>query len=459
MSVPHIPGVRADGEMLHMIRAEVAQLLRRNHTTFPGAQPVSFASQHLTALQKQDYYLCEKTDGLRCLLFCTTGNTPDLEAHWLIDRKNDYYYVEGLHLPTQEKFPSGFHTNTLFDGELTMDRIKQPDGRMEERLVYYVFDCLVIDGTLITDRTLDKRLARYDNFVQKPLQRLEKEYAGDVVALFPFRMKMKKMEKPYGAEMMFREVLPRLPHGNDGLIFTCRDSPYVFGTDEKILKWKPAHENSIDFRLRLGKFPTMEVEFEEDGSVGVVENWDAKPTIDLEVFHGGKDYRTFASLYVTDQEWEAMKAINQHLDERIIECFKDDEGRWRYKREPIDPSNPLNGESDSEDDPKSPPNYMPRFRDDKNSANHISTVNKVLESIEDAVSAEDLIRASRLIHKAWKERHPEEEAAKRAAVEKQKRDSTHRADGPRPNGQGQIQSPNVTHRDSLPQRTGPPPND
>jgi mRNA guanylyltransferase len=42
------------------------------------------------------------------------------------------------------------------------------------------------------------------------------------------------MEVSYGVEMMFRDVLPNLPHGNDGLIFTCRTSQYKFGTDEKM---------------------------------------------------------------------------------------------------------------------------------------------------------------------------------------------------------------------------------
>ena len=42
------------------------------------------------------------------------------------------------------------------------------------------------------------------------------------------------MQFSYGIEMMFKQVIPNLKHGNDGLIFTARNSQYKFGTDEKM---------------------------------------------------------------------------------------------------------------------------------------------------------------------------------------------------------------------------------
>lgn len=50
----------------------------------------------------------------------------------------------------------------------------------------------------------------------------------------PGRVEFKKMEFSYAIQMMFQDVLPNLPHGNDGLIFTCRTSPYKFGTDQNM---------------------------------------------------------------------------------------------------------------------------------------------------------------------------------------------------------------------------------
>lgn len=48
------PGVKAEGSLLYSMRKEVAELLGRHQTNFPGAQPVSFARQHLEELTKQE---------------------------------------------------------------------------------------------------------------------------------------------------------------------------------------------------------------------------------------------------------------------------------------------------------------------------------------------------------------------------------------------------------------------
>jgi mRNA guanylyltransferase len=68
--------------------------------------------------------------------------------------------------------------------------------------------------------------------------------------------------------------------------------------------------------------------------------------------------------------------MNIPLDDTIVECYKDEQARWRFHR----------------------------LRDDKMDANHISTVEKVLESIEDRVTEDDLIRIAPLIKTAWKKR-------------------------------------------------------
>lgn len=48
------PGIKAHGQVLYTMRKEVADLLGRHQTSFPGAQPVSFSRQHLEELTHQE---------------------------------------------------------------------------------------------------------------------------------------------------------------------------------------------------------------------------------------------------------------------------------------------------------------------------------------------------------------------------------------------------------------------
>ncbi len=377
-STPDIPGVKLDGDLLRDFREEVRALLGRNSPGFPGAQPVSFAARHKLELQKKDYFVCEKSDGVRCLMYLTSNRNPvdHQEVTYLIDRKNDYYHVQRLHFPKSAENPLEFHEDTILDGELVNDTL--PDGRIQ--LMYLVFDCPVLNRDPLMHLTLDKRIGRFRDIVYNPYRKLFFEDYPQEQEHQEFLVDWKRMERSYGIEKMFRETLPKLPHGNDGLVFTCRTTPYQFGTDQHILKWKPAEENSIDFRMTL-EFPTVEPD-SDDEDQSPYSDYGAIPEIKLAVYGGQDGYSTWGVMVVESRNWEAWKALQQPLNDRIVECSLIDSNRWRFLR----------------------------FRDDKHEANHISTVQSVMESIEDKVSEDDLIRASKAIRDEWKKREREVEA-------------------------------------------------
>lgn len=393
-SVPELSavGIKAEPELADQFREEVARLLGRRNLSFPGAQPVSFSSRHLEELQREDYYVCEKTDGIRCLLyFAGNDSEQNPEIHYLIDRKNDYYYVQGLHFPMPDD-PTfrKFHENTLVDGELVNDTF----GNGEQQLKYLVFDCLVLDGLNLMERSLDKRLAYFKEKVLQPYNSMYKKYPQEK-QYRPFAVEDKSTQFSYGIEMMFREIIPRVKriHGNDGLIFTCRSTPYRIGTDEHILKWKPPTENTVDFRMRL-EFPLLEPDSDDeaDGIVAPYPDYDSIPLCHLFVVVSANEYRHFGVMYVNPTEWEDLKALNVPLDDTIVECYKDEHGRWRFHR----------------------------IRDDKADANHVSTVDKVIQSIEDRVTEEDLIHAAPAIKSAWKKRQARAEHEERARRQRRK---------------------------------------
>ncbi|KAL2752658.1 hypothetical protein ACRALDRAFT_1044680 [Sodiomyces alcalophilus JCM 7366] len=363
------PGIRMRREFLPALRREVANLLHRNQTGFPGAQPVSFARRHLQELREKDYFVCEKSDGIRYLLYLTEENGR--ETVYLIDRKNDFWHVgnTSAHFPLKDDMQA-FHTRTIIDGELVID---VEDGKNVPR--FLVFDCLVLDGQDLTKRSYDKRIAYVKEGVIKPYKELFNKFPEER-AFQPFDLIMKTMEFSYGIHMLFNVVLPNLKHGNDGLIFTCVQATYKHGTDNNILKWKPPEENTIDLRLRL-EFPTIQPGTEGWDWDGVDEpfvDYESVPRAALWSFLGDGRYEFFADLHITEEEWETLKRVGDPLVDRIVECHKDHHGRWR----------PL------------------RFRDDKAEANHISTVNSVLESIEDGVSQSDLETAAKDIKEQWK---------------------------------------------------------
>ena len=393
-SVPTIPGNKAEGDLLLAFRREVAQLLGRKSLGFPGAQPVSFAARHKLELQKQDYYVCEKSDGIRCLMYLTGDGSEEIT--YLIDRKNDYYHVPFLHFPISSEQEREFHTGTLVDGELVNDTM--PNGSIQ--LKYLVFDCLVLDSSSLMHRSLDKRLAYFRDKVFTPYRELYKKYPEEIQYL-PFVVDFKNMELGYGIEMMFREILPNLAHGNDGLIFTCKNSPYQFGTDPHILKWKSEDENSIDFRVTL-EWPLRDPDFDdpdEDGNLTQYLDYSAMPYFNLRVFRtDGKDDH-FGHMYLEEQEWDEMTVMDLPMDDRIVECYLDEQHRWRFLR----------------------------FRDDKQEANHISTVQSVMESIEDKVSKEDLITLAKFIRDEWKKRQGLESAKAKQEHEARKAYSAHEA--------------------------------
>ena len=377
---PQMPGVLVPKEDAHDLKEAVASHIGRDRTTFPGAQPVSFGREHLDELQQREYFMCEKTDGLRVLLFLHWYDDGQClqPITFVIDRKNNFYRVEpAIRIPywqmpeDREKFLFG----TILDGELVHD---QYPGDPSPRLIYYVFDALAVDNQNVTTKSMDKRLGRMKEHVLKPYAKwLEQNPSLNIAHIQPFRLKEKQMHQAYHLQHIFNNILPQLKHGNDGLIFTCKDTRYQFGTDQHILKWKPPHENTIDFKLRLGDFPLIDPEDGEDGSV---PDYDALPApLQLLVQHNNNDYRPFAELHVTPAEWNIMKSLNQRLDGRIIECYRSPAGQWKFK-----------AEADG----------TPRWRDDKKDANHISTVNSVLASIENPVTETDLLGYEQKIKEA-----------------------------------------------------------
>ena len=187
--------------------------------------------------------------------------------------------------------------------------------------------------------------------------------------------------------------MPRLKHGCDGLIFTCRETPYKHGTDENILKWKPVEENTVDFKLELIFPPATETAEDDDEEEAYEYDFDAHPHFSLNVGYPDGEYRPDFEMHAEPHEWEGMKRYaaehDTGLDGIIVECAKDTQGRWRLNR----------------------------FRDDRKEPNYHTVVRKVLASIKDGVTKDELLRASPMLREGRKKR--QSEAERREALRRQ----------------------------------------
>lgn len=141
----------------------------------------------------------------------------------------------------------------------------------------------------------------------------------------------------------------------------------------------------MDFKVQL---------FFPGGSLPGVKDYQAKPRIDLLVWQGGDNYRFFAELGITAEEWKSQFGDNpNYMNGKIIECNYDPELQQGLNL-------------------VSPWRFM-RYRDDKPDGNHQSTVDNVLRSIHDAVSKEELIACMPKIKEAKRRRENDDRDAKR----------------------------------------------
>ncbi|KAI3861273.1 hypothetical protein MKX03_017404 [Papaver bracteatum] len=293
-------------------------LKRRAGTNFPGSHPVSLDWENMQFLWQTDYRVTWKADGTRYLMLINSDGSC-----YLIDRNFNFRRVQ-MRFPgfTQE---NGHDNLTLIDGEMVIDT--DPETH-EQKRKYLVFDLMAINGKSVIDCPFGERWKMLQEQVLGPRNLYCHRYNLD-----PFRVEIKKFWLLSETNELLKEFIPRLLHGEDGLIFQGWNDKYVPSAHSRLLKWKPPEKNSVDFLLQLvGSSRTPSLYLYDRGRMRCMYGYGV-------VFGSGEDPSEFAG--------------------KVIECScPDDENVWRFMR----------------------------LRTDKTTPNSYQTSLKVMKSIQDNIT-------------------------------------------------------------------------
>jgi mRNA guanylyltransferase len=186
-----------------------------------------------------------------------------------------------------------------------------------------------------------------------------------------FFIKPKNMYRAEDTKYVLEQVLPNLPHGQDGLIYTSVNRRYSIGTDPSLIKWKPPYLNSVDFILRS------------------IIGGDNKTYYQLYVGERNVISNTYEQTFkdwVTVTEQEKLE-LNIRGNEVVAEAVWDKERETIMMRKEQGSSKLMPGTS------RIGGWKLIRIRDDKKTSNDVETYNSVKQSIEDNVLEHDLIQA------------------------------------------------------------------
>ncbi|CAL0329569.1 unnamed protein product [Lupinus luteus] len=306
----------------------------RGHAQFPGSHPVSLNRDNLQLLRQRYYYATWKADGTRYMMLIT------MDGCYLIDRNFNFRRVQ-MRFPcrsTSDGLGERTHHFTLLDGEMVIDTL--PDSHKQERR-YLIYDMMAINQVSIIERPFYERWKMLEKEVIEPRNQERQNgyksknpyYRYD---LEPFRVRRKDFWLLSTVNKLLTEFIKRLSHEADGLIFQGWDDPYVPRTHEGLLKWKYAELNSVDFL------------FEVDGDRQLLYIYERGKKKLMEgntvAFGDGSDPALYSG--------------------KIIECSRNpDTQEWVFMR----------------------------VRTDKSTPNEFNTYKKVMRSIRDNITQEDLL--------------------------------------------------------------------
>jgi hypothetical protein len=222
--------------------------LTQNKSLFlPGPQVTSMKLEKYRAMRKEtsNYTLTSKTDGLRMIGYIAKNGI----LYYISNDTDRGFIKSGISFPVK-------YSGTIFDGEYVH---KNKNGI--EINHYLIFDCYFLEGIDIRFETLTKRIMKANNVVREAnnidssniyikqfVKLTEDNFHDECHRLLTFLDGIESIYKDDGLIFTPDEPLPSytMDKRNLGILITSR--PW-----QRLLKWKPPIENTIDFRVIFSK--------------------------------------------------------------------------------------------------------------------------------------------------------------------------------------------------------------
>lgn len=186
---------------------------------FVGAQPETLQKNGIANLYKEKYSVTDKADGDRAFMF--------------IDKDKRVYFIDNnINAVYKTNLTSPVYNNTVIDGELV---------HIDNKTHFLAFDLVAYNG---------KDLRGDSNYLLTTRLNRLNHITNTITSNESYIVKMKKFYYNnvfLGSEVILDNI-DKKPYKNDGLIFTPMEEPYpTVKKWTKLLKWKPAELNTIDF--------------------------------------------------------------------------------------------------------------------------------------------------------------------------------------------------------------------
>ena len=222
----------------------ILDLSPESPVVFPGSMPFSMSRKNLEVVCKNSYFVTEKTDGVRYLLYIVNDSTNH-PAAVLFDRAKKIRLLSG-----SASIAKALGLETVLDGELVYDSAMKKN-------VFLVFDILAINGRSLTSKLFNERFHILHTDIAECLRNINNTVDSTPIVIKNFLPKrdlrqLLKCISIDGLSKVFSDPRSRQQHKTDGLIFQP-DLCYKPFLDNNMVKWKYSDLCTVDMLVEISE--------------------------------------------------------------------------------------------------------------------------------------------------------------------------------------------------------------